>query len=57
MKITEFDIIKITNQKEIGKFVIQRLNIEEFSVYVDGKIECTGNDEDILNYINQQSNV
>lgn len=56
MRIKELDIIEITNQKEIGEFVIRRLNNEEFSVYVNGKIECTGNDEDVLHYINEQSN-
>ncbi|ODP27439.1 hypothetical protein PTI45_03149 [Paenibacillus nuruki] len=55
MKITELDIIEITNQKEIGGFVIRRLNSEEFSVYVNGKVECTGNDEDVLHYINEHS--
>jgi bifunctional DNA-binding transcriptional regulator/antitoxin component of YhaV-PrlF toxin-antitoxin module len=57
MKITELDIIEITNQMEIGRFVIRRLNSEEFSVYVDGKIECTGNDEEVLEYINGQTDL
>lgn len=52
-EVSDLDIMKIESKQMVGKFLVVRLNIEDFDVYLDNRIVFGGNDEDVAEYINE----